>query len=129
MLSELKFAFRQLARSPLHAATVLLILALGIGANTAIFSLVNGVLLKPLTYPNADRLVVLRQQRRGPDTPFSSPNLHDLRRDNHVFETGGVFARDAYTVTGHGAAEQVKAATVDADFFRTLRIPALLGRV
>src|SRR4029077_15525876 len=99
-MQNLRFALRQLVRSPLHTLTVVLILALGIGANTAIFSLVRSVLLKPLPYPQPDQLAWLSQQRQGAgSTPFSWPNVQDLRHDNHSFSALGVYARQSFTVT------------------------------
>ncbi len=130
MLQDLRLAFRAFLRSPLHTVTVVLILAIGIGANTAIFSLVHSVLLKPLPYPEPDRITLLQQQQRGTmDSPFSWPNIQDLKRDNRSFDAVGIFTRQTFTFSGHGPAEQTSGGAVSADFFRVLRIDPLLGRV
>ncbi len=72
--------------------------------------------------------MVLRQQQRGDEAPFSWPNLQDVQRDNHSFEAIGSYHNDAYTVTGHGVAEQVQGSAVNSDYFRVMRIVPLLGR-
>lgn len=128
-MHDLKFALRSLSRTPLHAATVILILALGIGANTAIFSLVQSVLLNPLPYPDAARLVLLNQSyQKERSVPFSWPNFQDVRAATQSFDSIGLYQRGTFTLTGRGAAEQTPGAATEAEFFRVLGVPALLGR-
>lgn len=130
MISDLRIALRHLGRSPLHSAMVILILAIGIGANAAIFSLVHAILLKPLPYAESDRVMFLMQRQRGSmDSPFSWPNLQDLIRDNRVFATVGAYTRRTLTVSGRGPAEQCRATAASADFFQVLGLQPLLGRV
>lgn len=130
MISDLRIALRHLGRSPLHSAMIILILAIGIGANAAIFSLVHAILLKPLPYPDAERVMFLMQRQRGSmDSPFSWPNLQDLIRDNRVFASVGAYARRTMTVSGRGPAEQSRGTAASADFFQVLGLQPLLGRV
>jgi putative ABC transport system permease protein len=128
-MHNLKYAFRLLTRSPLHTATVILILALGIGANTAIFSLVDSVLLKPLPYPDPERVMFLNQRYQdGRDTPFSWPNFQDLRRDSQSFSAMAIFQGRTFTLSGRGAAEQIRGGIVSSDFFKVIGLPPVLGR-
>src|SRR5438046_7948633 len=86
-MSHLRFAFRQVIKNPAFSAVAIITLALGIGANTAIFSIVNAVLLQPLPYPDANRIMVLNESS-GPQQDFSValPDYFDWQRDNTVFE-------------------------------------------
>src|SRR5689334_12523933 len=113
MFSDLRYAFRQLIKNRGFAAVAILTLALGIGACTAIFSLVDTVLLRPLPYPEAERVMVLRQKFKGErDIPFSWPNFQDVRRENHSFDALAITQRGEYTISGNGAAEKVTGALV-----------------
>lgn len=127
-MHDLKFALRSLCRAPLHAATVVLILALGIGANTAIFSLVQSVLLNPLPYPQGGELVLLNQTNKGFSTPFSWPNYQDVRASAQSFSALALYQRGSTTLTGQGTAQQLPLARVEASFFGLLGVPTLLGR-
>jgi putative ABC transport system permease protein len=128
-MHDFRFALRTLAKSPLHATTVILILALGIGANTAIFSLIQSVLLNPLPYPDSDRIVLLNQRHQQErSTPFSWPNYQDVRAASRSFASMGLYQRGTFTLTGRGAAQQTPGAAVEADFFRVLGLAPLLGR-
>ncbi len=129
MLSDFRYAFRQLIKSPGFAAVAILTLALGIGACTAIFSLVDTVLLRPLPYPEENQIMVLRQKFKGEqDIPFSWPNFQDVRRDNRSFDALAVTQRGQYTISGRGVAEKVNGALVSSDFFRVLGVPMIAGR-
>src|SRR4030081_3296079 len=100
-LQDLRYATRMLAKQPAFTAIAVLTLALGIGANTAIFSVVNAVLLRPLPYPSADRIMVLAESS-GPGQQFSValPNYLDWKRDNTVFEHLAVTRRESRNLTG-----------------------------
>jgi predicted permease len=119
LAQDLRYALRAARRSPGFAAVAILTLALGIGANTAIFSIVRGVLLRPLPYRNADRLLV---------GGMSLPDFDDLRRGTDAFDGTAVFASNLYDVGVGSEIEQVLAATVSADFFSLLATPPEAGR-
>jgi putative ABC transport system permease protein len=112
------------------SAIVILALALGIGANTAIFSVVNTVLLRPLPYDQSDRLVFLNEKSPVLDEmSISYPNFIDWRAQNQSFEKVGVYNRDNYNLTGSGEAERIVTGQMSADMFAALRVNALHGRV
>src|SRR5438445_6409003 len=110
-LQDLRYSGRMLAHSPGFAIIGLLTLALGIGANTAIFSFVDGVLLKPLPYENADRIVrVLERPPRGERNGISTQNFLDWQRDNGVFDFMAAQTGGAATLTGSGDPVQIRGA-------------------
>lgn len=121
MLSDLKFALRSLGKNPGFALIAVLTLALGIGANTAIFSVVNGVLLRPLPYPDPDRVVTLRSNQ-------SVPELEDLQTQSQSFESVGGVSAQAADYSGGGEPIQIELGLVASDFFRVLGARAALGR-
>ncbi len=128
-MNDLRFALRQLWKSPGFTAVAVLTLALGIGACTAIFSLVDTVLLRPLPYPEPDRVMLVQQQFQGTqDIPFSWPNFEDVARDNHSFAALAIVQRGDYTFSGSGPAEKVRGALVSSDFFSVLGVNMVLGR-
>src|SRR6185295_15264715 len=107
-----------------------LALALGIGANTAIFSVVDAVLLKPLPYPESDRLVFLNETSKSMDEiSVSYPNFTDWRNQNQSFEKIGVYNRSSYNLTGVGEAERITTGQVSADLFAVLRVNPAWGRL
>jgi len=119
-----------LLKNPGITAVVILALALGIGANTAIFSVVDAVLLRPLPYDESDRLVFLNETSKAMDEiSISYPNFTDWRNQNHVFEKIGVYNRSSYNLTGAGEAERIVTGQVSADLFAALRANPLLGRL
>src|SRR6476660_943865 len=127
---DIKYGTRMLLKNPGITAIVILALALGIGANTAIFSVVNSVLLRPLPYDEADRLVFLNEKSPVLDEmSISYPNFTDWRSQNHVFEKIGVYNRNSYNLTGAGDAERIPTAQVSADLFSVLGVNAAVGRV
>jgi predicted permease len=129
LLQDLRYALRTLRKEPGFTAIAVLTLALGIGANTALFSVVNGVLLNPLPYPQSDRLVAL--YTRTHDFEHSSiayPNFLDWVRDNHSFSSLVAFRADNLNLTGVGGAQRLSADMVSASFFPTLGIKPILGR-
>jgi len=133
LLQDIRFAIRVLCKSPAFTTIAVLTLALGIGANTALFSVVNGVLLHALPYPDPDRLVAL--YARTPDFIHSTiayPNFLDWTRDNHSFSALAAFRGDgfnSFNLTGHGEAERLPANMVSASFFPVLGVNPVLGRL
>ncbi|MCM2255133.1 MAG: ABC transporter permease [Vicinamibacteria bacterium] len=126
---DLRFGARQLLKSPGFTAVALLTLALGIGANSAIFSFVNAILLKPLPYPDAERLVFLTEwSEQVPNMSFSVANFQDVRDQNKVFESVVASRGQNYVLTGHGDAEQLRGRQASSGLFRTLGLQPLLGR-
>ncbi len=134
---DVRFAFRTLIKNPGFTAVAVLTLALGIGLNAAIFSVVNGVLLEPLAFPHPDRLVRISQVERanGVSTPgtVSAVNLDDWRARRRVFDDiGGYFYREGMSgtdLTGEGEPQRVASAFITPGFWRTLGVAPLLGRV
>src|SRR6516165_760041 len=126
---DVRFAFRMLRRSPGFTAVALLTLALGIGANTAIFSVVYGVLLNPLPYSHPEQLVGLHQSKANfKNGAISFPNFLDWRTDNRSFSSVAILRRYAFSLTGLGEAEQVNGVFVSSEFFDLLGIRPALGR-
>jgi putative ABC transport system permease protein len=127
---DLRYGVRMLLKNPGITLVVILALGLGIGANTAIFSVVNAVLLRPLPYDQADRLLFLNEASRVLDEmSISYPNFTDWRNQNQVFEKMGVYNRASYNLTGAGEAERIVTGQVSADLFSVLRVNAAMGRV
>ena len=127
---DVRYGARMLLKNPGITFVVILALALGIGANTAIFSVVNAVLLRPLPYHEPESLVFLNE--RSPvldEMSISYPNFTDWRNQNHVFEKIGVYNRESYNLTGAGEAERILTAQASADLFSALRVNAAVGRV
>ena len=101
LIKDIRYGIRSLAKRPAFTAIAIITLALGIGASTAIFSVVDGVLLRPLPYPNADQIVQLREVNEGGrQIPFTEPNFLDVRARSHSFESLAQYAGQLTTVTG-----------------------------
>ena len=127
---DLRYGARMLLKNPGVTIIVIIALALGIGANTAIFSVVNAVLLRPLPYEESDRLVFLNEKSPVLDEmSISYPNFTDWRNQNQTFEKMGVYNRASYNLTGSGEAERIVTGQVSADLFSVLRVNVLHGRV
>ena len=125
----MKYALRSLAKSPGFTAVAILTLALGIGANTAIFSLVQSVLLRPLPYPHQEQLLAISETQRDTEgAPMSWSSLQDYQRDNRTFTALAGFRRGNYALTGSGEPEQLASAQVSASFFSVIGLPPRLGR-
>jgi predicted permease len=128
-MNDLKLALRFLAKSPGFTAIVVLTLALGIGANTAIFSLVNTTFLRALPYPEPDRLVhVSEASDQWNDMSVSFPNFEDWRAAQNVFSALAIYRTQGIKLRTPGSAEQVDLAMVSADFFPAVGVHATLGR-
>ncbi|HEV7844611.1 MAG TPA: ABC transporter permease, partial [Pyrinomonadaceae bacterium] len=116
---DLRYSFRMLWKSPGFAIVAILALALGIGANTAIFSVVNAVLLRPLPYRDPNRLAILWEKAATQDTSVSYPNFQDWRDQNQSFEEIAAFRRDSFNLTGAGEPERLAGRMASASFFST----------
>jgi putative ABC transport system permease protein len=126
---DLRFSVRQLLKHPAFAAVAILTLGIGIGANTAIFSVVNSVLLRPLPFPESDRLVqVVRPLPSGMSIAMSPPDFLDYQRENRTLEDLAAFDTEGYTLTGDGEPLRVGGAAVSASFFDVLKISPTIGR-
>ncbi len=129
-MNDLRFALRQLVKNPGFTAVAVLTLALGIGANTAIFSVVNGVLLKPLPFPESNRLVFLQETNKSfGSMSISYPNFTDWRAQQTVFEHIGVYNTGSYNLTGHGDPVRLLGARISADALTALQVRPALGQL
>jgi putative ABC transport system permease protein len=131
---DIQFALRQLRKSPGFALTAVLTLAFGIGATTAIFSIVEGVLLRPLPFPDPDRLVVLSDILEGArlgangDAGVTAPEIQAYQRGTSSFQSLGGYQSTNYELSGAGAPAQVNASRLSATMFPTLGVAPLMGR-
>ena len=130
LMQTIRFAARQLRKNPGFAVAAIITLALGIGATTAIFSLVNAVVLRPLPFQEPDRLVWLQPLDRNVvgDRSLSYPDFFDWRTRSHSFTALACYRGNNYTLSGVGDAQQLPSETVSAEFFRVLGVPPMLGR-
>src|SRR5262245_36727947 len=129
---DLRFAAHSLARTPGLACAVILTLALGIGANAAIFTLVRGVLLRPLVNRDEDRLIYIRQSAPGigaDDNGFSVPELQDLRASVKSVSEFGDFSTIGFTMIGLGEPREVRAGVVGGTYFEVMGLRPVLGRL
>lgn len=131
LLQDMRFSVRTLRKSPGFTVFVVLALALGLGANAAIFSVVDAVLLRSLPFRNADRLVGVLEDASHfgfPLAPLAPANAADWKRRNHVFEDIAALKADLYALTGAGTPEQVQGSAVTANLFPLLGVSPILGR-
>jgi predicted permease len=126
---DIRYGLRILAKNPGFAAIAVLTLALGIGANTALFSVVHGVLLKPMPYQNPEQLVdVYWTTPLDQKEPFSFPDFLDCQKQNHVFSSMAGYRWDNFSLLGVGEPERLSGERVSAEFFPLLNIKPILGR-
>jgi putative ABC transport system permease protein len=129
LVQDLRLAVRQLVKSPVFSTIAVLTLAVGIGANTAIFSAVNTVLLRPLPYPESDRLVeIVTTGFQGVRFGVSYPDLQDIRGFTQDYTGVAAYTTQRYNLTGAGDPREVQAAAVTDDLFGVLRVSPELGR-
>jgi len=127
---DLRFGMRILTKSPGFAAVAIVTLALGIGVNTALFSVVNGVLLNPLRFPKPEELVTLHESKPNFDEgSISYPNFRDWRKNNQTFAMMGIERGNSYSLTGAGEAEQVQAELVSSELLPLLGVRPVMGRM
>ncbi|MGB9228813.1 MAG: ABC transporter permease, partial [Terracidiphilus sp.] len=131
-LRDLKIALRSLARVPALWITIALTLALGIGANAAIFSVVREVLLRPLANQNESQLLYLRQSAPGigiPNATFSVPEIHDIGANLKTITQLGTFSEIGFTIVGLGTPREIPAGVVDGNYFEVMGLRPVLGRL
>src|SRR5580765_2177799 len=129
MLQDVRYAIRMLLKNSGFTAVVVLTLALGIGANAALFSIVNGVLLNPLPFPNPDQLVTIHQSKPNFETgavPY--PNFLDLQSQNQTFSSMAISRGNGFSLIGSGEPERVRGRYVSAAYFDVLGLKPELGR-
>src|ERR1044071_5366794 len=130
--NDVRHGLRVLAKSRGFTAVAVLSLAIGIGANSAIFSVTNALLIRPLPYPNADRIAILWQRSPGLNVPqdwFSIGQYLDIKAENTVFEGSAAAIGASFNVTGDGPPERVDGVRVSSSFFPLVGASASLGRV
>ena len=131
LMQDIRFSARTLRKSPGFVLFAALALALGLGANAAIFSVVDAVLLRPLPFRNADRLVEVWEDASHlgfPQAPLAPANFLDWKRRNHIFEDMAALRGDLYALTGNGTPEQIEGSPVTANLFPLLGVSPILGR-
>ena len=131
MWSDIRYTLRNVASKPVFYSIVVLTLALGIGANAAIFTVVNAVLLRPLPYPHPDRLMMVwtYNPRQGFDKDVGTyPNFEDWRRASRTFERMSAYTGASFTLTGQGDPVQLRGARVTHEFFETMGVSPAIGR-
>src|SRR6185436_16951082 len=132
MFQDIRYGIRMLLKKPGFTAVAVITLALGIGANTAIFSVVNGVLLRPLPFNQAEQLIrvyVTVPDRGIKNNPASWLNFADWRAQNAVFEAMTAYSGASATFTGGDTPEQIEGVAASGDLFAVLKVPPLAGRV
>jgi predicted permease len=129
LLQDFRYAIRMFVKSPGFAAIAVLTLALGIGANTALFSVINGVLLNPLPYPHSEQIVAVYASSPGFNhAPVAYLNFLDWQRDNQTFSSMALYRNQDYNFSGTSEAERLSGYMISAGFFSTLGMQPILGR-
>src|SRR6266851_3068839 len=127
---DVRYSLRVLGKNPSFAAIAILTLALGIGTNTALFSVVNGVLLRPLPYPQPDRIVAISEKTANFErSSISYPNFLDWQRANSTFSSIAAYRSDDFSITGRGEAERLRIGMVSAGFYEILGVTPARGRL
>src|SRR5262245_61789316 len=128
-LQDVKLALRTFGRAPAFATIAIVTMALGIGANTAIFSVVDSLVLRPLPYPASDQLMLVEElNSRGDASNASWPDFEDWRQQNQVFAKLGGYHGDSVVITGGPTPLRLEAMAVTANLFEVLGTPPALGR-
>ena len=129
LIQDVRYGLRVLRKNPGFTAIAIVTLALGIGANTALFSVVNGVLLNPLPFPDSDQLVGIHENKPNFEGgSISYLNFVDWQKENRTFSSMAVARATAFSLAGTGEPEQVSAEFVTSDFFPLLGVKPLMGR-
>jgi len=133
LVSDVKYGWRQIVKNPFFSITVVVVLALGIGANTAIFSVINAVLIKPLPYKDSEQLVMLWQRFPNIGMPkdqnyTSAPEFLDVRRYSSAFSDVAAMQQTGMNIRVADLPEMISGQRVSASFFELLGVPAELGR-
>ena len=129
LIQDVRYGLRMLAKSPGFTIVAILTLALGIGANTALFSVVNGVLFNPLPYPHPEQLVWLAESKPNFSSgSISWPNFKDWQKENRTFSGMGLYRGYNFNLTGYGEAEQLQARFLTSDFLNVVGVKPLIGR-
>src|SRR5208282_1044601 len=129
LVQDVRFSLRMLAKNPGFTVVAVLTLALGIGANTAIFSVVYGVLLRPLPYPKPDQIVdLLEVNAKGGRMHFADPNFEDVRSQSHAFQGVAEYSAWLQPVSGGSEPTRSMVASVSRDFFPLMGVGRVLGR-
>src|SRR5215831_5642847 len=129
LIKDIRYGFRSLLKHRGFATIAVLTLALGIGANTALFSVVNGVLINPLPFPQPDQLVTLHQSKPNFETgAIPYPNFRDWQKQNQSFSTMAISRATGFTLVGSGEAERVSGRWISTDFFTVLGVVPVVGR-
>ena len=129
LFQDLRYAFRSLCNSPSFTIVALLALALGIGANAAMFTIVNAVVLRPLPYRDSGRIVYLREAfKKSPGMSFSYPEFQDYHAQNHVFDQMAAVQGQAFILTGASTPQHLSGRNITSEFFSTLGVHPILGR-
>jgi predicted permease len=130
LLQDIRYGWRMLVNNPGFTLVAILTLGLGIGANTVIFSVINGVLLSSLPFPQPDQLVTVHESKPNfGQGSISYPNFRDWQQGNHTFSSMAVSRGYSFSLTGRGEAEQVSAEFVSSDFFQILGVKPAMGRL
>ena len=126
---DLRYALRQMRKAPGFTLIAVATLALGIGVNTALFSVISGVLLSPLPFRHADELVAIHENKPNFEGgSVSYPNFRDWQKDNHTFSAMAIARGYSFNMTGTGEPEQVNGEFISSDFFPILGVQPVLGR-
>src|SRR5580658_4990958 len=131
VLSDCRFALRQLRKSPAFTVVAVLTLALGIGANTAVFSILDAVLIRPLPYPHAERLVKVNTYNLKSGDSYGKtayPDFVDWSEQNHFFRKIASYEEKAFNLAGIPQPERIRGEVVSSDFFETLGVQPYKGR-